>query len=94
MTKIEEIDFASMSEDEFVNQVVEKIGDIKKNENKTLAKDSFIKIFKYTGDFAKLRSKDIKSKAQVDRCEYFGVDSKKYLEALQKTVQDEEKAYE
>ena len=82
MTKIDEIDFTELSEEQFVDQVVEKIGEIKKNENKTLAKDSFIKIFKYTGDFAKLRSKEIKSKAQIERCEHFGVDSKKYLEAL------------
>ena len=57
-------------------------------------KDTFIKIFKYSGDFAKLRSRDIKEKAQDARCEYFNVDHKKYLEELMKTVQDEEKVYE
>jgi hypothetical protein len=41
-----------------------------------------------------LRSKDIKQKAQEIRCEYFGVDNKLYLDALQKTVQEEEKLYE
>jgi hypothetical protein len=60
MTKIEEIDITNISEDDFVKKVVENIGEIKKNENKTLHKDTFIKIFKYTGDFAKLRSKGIK----------------------------------
>lgn len=60
MTKIDEIDISNISEDEFVKKVVENIGEIKKNENKTLHKDTFIKIFKYTGDFAKLRSKGIK----------------------------------
>ena len=60
MTKIDEIDMNNISEEEFVKKVVENIGEIKKNENKTLHKDTFIKIFKYTGDFAKLRSKGIK----------------------------------
>lgn len=92
MTKIEEIDISSgISEEEYVEKVIAAIGDIKKNENHTLAKDSFIRIFKYTGDFAKLRSKGIKQEAQVKRCEFFGVDSKKYLEALQSTVKEEEK---
>ena len=78
----------------FRGNALNEIGEIKKNDNKTLAKDSFIKIFKYTGDFAKLRSKEIKQKAQEERCVHFNADSKKYLEALQKTVQEEEKAYE
>jgi hypothetical protein len=60
MTKIDEIDITNISEEDFVKKVVENIGEIKKNENKTLHKDTFIKIFKYTGDFAKLRSKGIK----------------------------------
>lgn len=94
MTKIEDIDINNTSEEEFVEKAIAAIGEIKKNDNKTLAKDSFIKIFKYTGDFAKLRSKEIKQKAQEERCAHFGTDSKKYLEALQKTVQEEEKAYE
>ena len=64
MTKVEEIDISSgMTDDEFVDKAVELIGEIKKNDNKTLHKDTFIKIFKYTGDFAKLRSKDLKQKA-------------------------------
>ena len=96
MTKIEDLDINNLTEEEFVEKAIAAIGEIKKNDNKTLAKDSFIKIFKYTGDYAKLRSKDIKQKAQEERCVHFGDggDSKKYLEALQKTVQEEEKAYE
>lgn len=94
MTKIEDIDINNITEEEFVEKAIAAIGEIKKNDNKTLAKDSFIKIFKYTGDFAKLRSKEIKQKAQEERCVHFNADSKKYLEALQKTVQEEEKAYE
>jgi len=56
MTKVEDIDLTNITEDEFVIKACELIGEIKKNDNKTLSKDSFIKIFKYTGDFAKLRS--------------------------------------
>lgn len=59
-----------------------------------MTKECFIKVFKYSGDFAKLRAKDIKSKAQESRMEHFGSDHKKYLAALTKTVSDEEKAYE
>ena len=94
MTKIEDFEFADMTEDQFLEKAIECIGEVKKNENKTLQKDTFIRIFKYTGDFAKLRSKGIKAKAQEERSVFFGEDHKKYLEALQKTVQEEEKAYE
>jgi hypothetical protein len=83
MTKIEEIDITNgITEEEFVEKAIEKIGELKKNDNKTLHKDTFIRIFKYTGDFAKLRSKDIKKKAQEERTEFFDIDHKKYLEAL------------
>ena len=68
MTKIEEFDFTDMTEEQFLEKCVECIGEVKKNENKTLQKDTFIKIFKYTGDFAKLRSKGIKAAAQQERC--------------------------
>ena len=67
MTKVVDIDLTEITEDEFVERAVEEIGEIKKNENKTLQKDSFIKIFKYAGDFAKLRSKGIKAAAQEER---------------------------
>lgn len=63
MTKIEEFDITNMTEEEFLEKAIESIGEVKKNENKTLQKDTFIRIFKYTGDFAKLRSKGIKAKA-------------------------------
>jgi|TARA_B110000285_G_C15071386_1_gene588178 hypothetical protein len=87
MTKVEEIDISKdMSEEEFVEKAVALIGEVKKNDNKTLHKDTFIKIFKYTGDFAKLRSKDLKTKAQEMRTAHFGTDNKAYLEALQETV--------
>lgn len=59
-----------------------------------MSKDNFIQIFKYTGDFAKLRSKKIKQVAQDERLTHFNKDHKLYLEALKKTVNEEEKAYE
>ena len=58
--EIENIDTEDITEEEFLNKVVEKIGAVQKTKNKTLAKDTFVKIFKYTGDFAKLRSKELK----------------------------------
>jgi hypothetical protein len=77
-----------------LEKAVTFIGEVKKNDDKTLSKDSFIKIFKYTGDYAKIRSKGIKTKAQLDRVKFFDVDHKEYLKELQRTVQEEEKAYE
>lgn len=94
MTKIEEIDTTNITEEQFIEQAIDKIGEIKKNDNKTLQKDTFIKVFKYTGDFAKLRSKGIKQKAQEERAQHFDKDHKLYLEALQKSVNEEEKLYE
>jgi len=60
---VENIDLEGITEEEFLNKAVEKIGTIQKTANKTLAKESFIKIFKYTGDFAKLKSRDAKAKS-------------------------------
>jgi predicted transcriptional regulator len=88
MTKVEEIDVTNITEEEFVEKAVSFIGDVKKNENnnKILSKDCFIKIFKYTGDYAKLRSQALKKSAQEDRCLHFNTDHKLYYEALQKTI--------
>jgi hypothetical protein len=83
-----------ITEEQYLEKAVELIGPIVKTKNKTLSKESFIKIFKYTGDFAKLKSKEMKAKSQENRCVYFAKDSKKYLEALKQTVSDEEGAYE
>jgi hypothetical protein len=52
LTKIEDIDESLKGED-FLNKAVELVGTIEKNENKTFKKDSFIKIFKYSGEYAK-----------------------------------------
>jgi len=43
-----------------VDKIADMVGEIKKNENKTLHKDTFMKIFKYTADFAKFRQSGIK----------------------------------
>jgi len=82
MTKIEEIDIQSITEEEFLDKIVQQIGEVKKNDDKTLSKDTFIRIFKYTGDFAKIRSKSLKQKSQEERCQFFMEDHKKYLDAL------------
>lgn len=82
-----------MKDDDFVKQAVELIGEAKKA-NKILEKDTFIKIFKYTGDFAKFKNTDVKKKAQEGRCEHFEKDAKKYLDALKANIGEEEKAYE
>lgn len=55
--EIEHIDIAGMNEDEYLEKALAAIGTIEKTgPNKSLSKDSFIKVFKYTGDFAKLKS--------------------------------------
>jgi len=87
---VENIDLENITEEEFLNKAVEKILPIQKTAQKTLTKDSFIKIFKYTGDFAKIKSRDLKAKAQEKRCVEFGKDARKYLDALKATVAEEE----
>jgi hypothetical protein len=52
-----------ISEEEFLEKATEAIGPIKKTNKKTLEKDSFVKIFKYTGDFAKLKNRELKKLA-------------------------------
>ena len=91
---MKDMDMENITEDELMSKAVERIGVIKKTKNKTLSKDSFIKIFRFTGEFAKLRSKDVKKQGQIKRCEEFGKNAKKYLEALKAVIGDEEKAYE
>jgi hypothetical protein len=63
MTKVVDIDLSNISDEAFVEKAIENIGEIVKNDKKLLVKDTFIKIFKYAGDYAKLRSKDIKAAA-------------------------------
>lgn len=83
-----------ISEEEYLEKAIEAIGEVKKTPRHTLDKDTFIKVFKYTGDFAKMKNKAMKEQAQERRCEHFNQDHRKYLDALKATIQDEEKAYE
>lgn len=91
LTKCETIDPAGLSEEQFLEKAKELIGEVQKNDQKMLKKDSFIKIFKYSGDFSKLRQGDLKLKNQEKRLEHFDVDFKKYLETLQGTADAEKK---
>ena len=73
MTKVEEID-TNLPDEAFLEKAVELIGTVQKNENKTIKKDSFIKIFKYSGDFAKGKQVDLKKEAQNKRIELYEKD--------------------
>jgi len=74
-----------VSEDDYVKQSIEAIGEVKKN-GKILDKDTFVKIFKYTGDYAKFKNQEIKKKAQDERCTNFGKDATEYLRALKANI--------
>lgn len=83
-----------LSEEEFLEKAVAAIGEVKKTARKTLDKDTFIRVFKYTGDFAKLKNKQMKVEGQKKRCEFFGKEPKAYLKAMQEHIMAEEKAFE
>lgn len=83
-----------LGEDEFLEEAAKAIGEPKKTARKTLEKETFIKVFKYTGDFAKMKNKQLKAKAQEKRSEHFDKDHKKYIAELKASIQEEEKAYE
>lgn len=68
-----------LPEAEFLTAACEAIGEVKKTARKTLEKETFIKVFKYTGDFAKMKNQKMKSQAQEKRSEHFGTDHKKYI---------------
>jgi hypothetical protein len=89
-----QINTDNISEEEFLTQALAAIGPLKKSARKTLEKESFIKVFKYTGDFAKMKNRALKQVAQEKRVEFFNKDNKKYLEALKQNINDEERAYE
>ena len=48
-----DINTDGLNEEGFLQAAVEQIGTVVKTPQKTLDKDTFIKVFKYTGDFAK-----------------------------------------
>jgi hypothetical protein len=77
--EFEVIPTEGISEEEFIGRAVEAIGELKKTAKKTLDKDSFIKVFRYTGDFAKMKGRELKKVAQEKRCEHFNKDHTKYL---------------
>ena len=77
---------SDISEDDFVERAVKAIGELKKTAKKTLDKESFIKVFRYTGDFAKLKGRELKKKAQDKRCEFFQKDHKQYLQTLKNNI--------
>ena len=93
-TAVAELNAAELGEEGFIKAAVDAIGEVKKTPQKTLEKETFIKVFKYTGDFAKFKNSDLKKAAQEKRCEFFGKDAQQYLGALKQNIQDEEKAYE
>jgi hypothetical protein len=62
-TNLPTISTEGISEEEFLEKAIVAIGPIKKTARKTLDKDSFIKVFKYAGDFAKLKNKEVKQHA-------------------------------
>ena len=40
--------------------IIETIEDLKKTSKNTLTKESLIEVFRYTGDFAKMKGRDLK----------------------------------
>jgi len=83
-----------LPEEEFLEKAAEVIGTLKKTARKTLEKESFIKVFKYMGDFNKMKTRELKKEAQKKRCESFDKDAAVYMQALKGGVQEEEKAFE
>jgi len=88
------IESEGLTEEQFVAKAVEAIGEVKKTPEKTLDKDTFIRVFKYTGDFAKFKNATLKKEAQEKRCKFFGGDPTAYLTSLKANIAEEEKAYE
>ena len=80
------IDTTDMDEEGFLKAACEAIGTISKTPQNTLDKESFIKVFKYTGEFAKFKNTEIKRVAQAKRCEHFGGEPSAYLTALKANI--------
>jgi hypothetical protein len=93
-TDLVDINVEGIDEESFLKQAVEHIGTVVKTPMKTLDKDTFIKVFKYTGDFAKFKNADLKREAQIKRCKHFNSSPQQYLLALKVNIAEEEKAYE
>ena len=65
---------ADLDDEGFLKATIDAIGTVTKTPKKTLDKDTFIKVFKYTGEFAKFKNAEMKRVAQERRCEHFGAD--------------------
>jgi hypothetical protein len=65
-----------LPEEEFLEKAIEAIGTLKKTSSKTLVKESFIKVFKYMGDYNKMKTRDLKKTSQGKRCEAFSGEPK------------------
>ena len=63
-----------LDDEGFLKATIDAIGTVTKTPKKTLDKDTFIKVFKYTGEFAKFKNAEMKRVAQERRCEHFGAD--------------------
>jgi len=63
MTEMPTIDTTGLDEEGFLKAAVEAIGAVTKTPSKTLDKESFIKVFKYTGEFAKFKNAELKKTA-------------------------------
>ena len=84
--ELESIDTTGIDEEGFLKAAVDKIGDVKKTAKNTLDKETFIRVFKYTGEFAKWKNADLKKQAQNRRCEHFNGDPQQYLAALKENL--------
>lgn len=78
-TDLANIEAEGLDEEAFLKAAVEAIGEVKKTPQNTLDQKSFIRVFKYTGDFAKFKNQNMKAVAQERRCEHFGQDPQAYF---------------
>lgn len=75
------------SESEFFKEAIEQIGEVKRTPAGTLQKDCFIKVFKYTAQLAKLKTRAIKLESQKQRClQFFNLDPQPYLQTLKQQI--------
>lgn len=58
--ELTDIDTTDLDEEGFLKAAVDAIGTITKAADKTLDKETFVKVFKYTGDFAKFKNQALK----------------------------------
>ena len=80
------IDATGLDEAGFLQATVKAIGPVTKTPQNSLDKDSFLKVFKYTGEFAKFKNSEMKKTAQASRCQHFNGAADKYLEVLKANI--------